>query len=134
MKDDVSMANPLESDQATARMEAIHQFYRERPPTSDWFHVTQDAITQFCEATGDTDWIHMYAERARRDGPYGGIIAPGFWTLSMLAHLSRRSSDDLPTGAIVGINYGLDRVRFPGPVRVGSRIRLRFKLTEVTPR
>jgi acyl dehydratase len=134
MIDSVSMINPTKTAPSTARMDAIRRFYHERPPTSDWFHVTQDAITQFCDATGDTDWIHRDAERARRDGPYGSIIAPGFWTLSMLAHLSRRSRDDFPAGAILGINYGFDRVRFPGPVRVGSRIRLKFKLTEVTPR
>jgi acyl dehydratase len=134
MLDSVNMLNPPESDTATARVTAIRRFYHERPPVSEWFDVTQDAIKQFCDATGDTDWIHRDAERARRDGPYGGIIAPGFWTLSMLAHLSRRSRDDFPAGAFLGINYGFDRIRFPGPVRVGSRIRLRFKLLDVSPR
>jgi len=73
--------------------------------------------------------------RARRDSPFGGTIAPGFWTLSMLTHLSRKSTgNDYPPGTLLGINYGFDRIRFPGPVRIGARIRVKVKLVEVTPR
>lgn len=120
---------------STARAEAIQRFYCDAPQVSDWFAVTQDVINQFCNATGDNDWIHTDPVRARRDGPYGGTIAPGFWTVSMLTHLARNATGvDCPAGALLAINYGFDRIRFPGPVRVGSRIRIRFKLAEVTPR
>ena len=116
-------------------VEAIQRFYGDAPRVSDWFSVTQEVIDQFCDATGDNDWIHTDPERARRDGPFGGTIAPGFWTLSMLTHLSRNSTgQDYPPGTLLGINYGFDRVRFPGPVRIGARIRVQVKLVEITPR
>ena len=83
-----------------------------RRETSDWFAVTQDMIDQFCTATGDNDWMHVDPERARRESPYGGIIAPGFWTLSMLPHLRAKATGDDFRRARAGNQL---RLR-PGPV------------------
>ncbi len=119
----------------TNLIESIHRFYGEQPRTSDWFTVTQELIDQFGRATCDRDWLHTDPVRARRDSPYGGTIAHGFWTLSMLTHLSRKAiGADYPPGALFGINYGFERVRFPGPVPVGTRIRLHCKLLDIAPR
>jgi len=96
---------------------------------TDWFVISQDRIDTFAEATEDRQWIHLDRERARRESPYGATVAHGFLTLSMLSHLSR---DVLPVeGARMRVNYGLNRVRFPAPVREGSRIRARFTLQSV---
>jgi acyl dehydratase len=129
------MSDSTECSTTDTRVEEIRRRYGDAPRVHDWFHVTQDVIDKFCDATFDKDWLHHDPERARRDAPYGGIIAPGFWTLSMLSHLSRRSTgEEFPAGAQLGLNYGFDRIRFPGPVRVGSKIRLKSKLVEVTTR
>lgn len=115
--------------------ESIRAFYGDTGRTGDWFTVTQDLIDQFGESTCDSDWFHTDPERAERESPYGGTIAFGFWTLSMLMHLSREMyGADYPPGALYGINYGFERVRFPAPVPVGSRIRLQTTLGEITPR
>ncbi len=97
---------------------------------SDWLEVTQQRIDQFAQATGDHQWIHVDPARAA-DGPYGATVAHGFLTLSMIPALadSAFGLDDVR----MGINYGLNRVRFPGPVRVGSLIRARFKLLAYEP-
>jgi acyl dehydratase len=92
-------------------------------------------IDQFGAATCDSHWIHTDPQRARRESPYGTTIAHGFWTLSMLSHLAQQSTGGaFPPGAQFGINYGFERVRFPGPAPVGSRIRLRYELVEIEPR
>ena len=98
---------------------------------SDWHTVTQDEIDKFADATGDHQWIHVDPERAR-GGPYGATIAHGFWTLSSAPFILRGGSGGdgvqvrLPSR--MGLNYGLNRVRFINPVRVGKRIRVRSKL------
>jgi acyl dehydratase len=99
---------------------------------SDWVVVTQEKINLFAEATGDYQWIHVDAERARAESPYGATIAHGFLTLSLLSELSREAV------AIEGefkmrINYGLNRVRFPAAVRAGDRVRGRFTVGAVEP-
>jgi acyl dehydratase len=95
----------------------------------DWLEVTQERINQFAEATGDHQWIHVDPERAAQ-GPFGTTIAHGYLTLSLIPTLG---GGGLPvTGAKMGINYGLDRVRFIAPVKVGSRVRARRKLVGVT--
>lgn len=87
---------------------------------SDWLEVTQDLVDQFADATDDHQWIHVDPERAA-DGPFGGTIAHGFWTIAMLPTLL---SDMLAvTDSKMGVNYGSDRVRLTAPVPVGSRIR-----------
>jgi len=95
----------------------------------DWHEVTQDQINKFAEATGDHQWIHVDVERAKQ-GPFGGPIAHGYLTLSLIPTLG---GGGLPiSGAKMGVNYGLDRVRFPAPVPAGSRVRARRKLIDVT--
>ncbi|MGE0104402.1 MAG: MaoC family dehydratase [Blastocatellales bacterium] len=96
----------------------------------DWFEVTQEKIDQFAEATGDHQWIHIDRERARTESPFGTTIAHGFLTLSLLSHLvSRTVRISLP--AKMGINYGLNKVRFPSPVPSGARVRARATLGSI---
>jgi acyl dehydratase len=95
---------------------------------SDWLEISQARVDQFAEATGDFQWIHVDVERAK-DGPFGGTIAHGYLTLSLASYL-------LPQivryeGFAMAVNYGLDKVRFPAPVRVGARIRAGAELAEV---
>ena len=92
---------------------------------SDWIAVTQEQVNQFAEATGDPQWIHVDVERAK-SGPFGGTIAHGFLTLSMLPKFFESSFEIRQTR--MGINYGLNRVRFTSVVPVGSRLRARMTL------
>ncbi len=102
----------------------------EKLGTSDWVVVEQDRINTFADATGDHQWIHIDAARAAQ-GPFGGTIAHGMLTLSLLpTFLSQIYSVE---GVRLAINYGLDRVRFPSPVPAGSRLRAHSHLAEVTP-
>jgi acyl dehydratase len=96
---------------------------------SDWFEVPQDRITQFAETTEDRQWIHLDPARAAAESPYRTTIAHGFLTLSMVSALLRNAIK-LPAQRM-GINYGLNRVRFMAAVPSGSRIRGRFVPTEV---
>jgi acyl dehydratase len=93
--------------------------------TSDWYEVTQEQVNTFAEATGDFQWIHVDVERAT-SGPFGGPIAHGFLTLSLVPVLLTTiyRIDNLT----MGVNYGVDKVRFPHPVPVGSRVREHAKL------
>jgi acyl dehydratase len=97
---------------------------------SDWVAVDQRRIDLFAESTGDRQWIHVDPARAAA-GPFGATVAHGFLTLSMLAELGDAAFaiDDV----VMGVNYGLDRVRFPAPVRVDSRVRGRFVLQSWQP-
>jgi acyl dehydratase len=96
---------------------------------SDWLEITQERIDTFADATGDHQWIHVDAARAAA-GPFGARIAHGYLTLSLVIPLF----DDLLRieGTRMGVNYGLEKVRFPNPVRAGSRIRLAATVAEVT--
>ncbi|MFR9730111.1 MaoC family dehydratase [Saccharopolyspora sp. MS10] len=96
--------------------------------TSDWLTITQEQVDQFAEATLDHQWIHVDTDRAER-GPFGGTIAHGFLTLSLLSALNAQTYRF--ENVRMGINYGLNKVRFPNPVRVGSRVRSRTRLAEV---
>lgn len=98
--------------------------------TSDWVLIDQDRIDAFAHATGDHQWIHVDPDRAG-EGPFGATVAHGFLTLSLLPLFfqSGFAIDDVR----MGINYGLNRVRFPSPVRVGSRLRGTFKLLAFEP-
>ena len=96
----------------------------------DWTLVTQERIQLFAEATGDHQWIHLDGERAKA-GPFGATIAHGFLTLSLLPELSASAYEIRDTR--MGVNYGLNRVRFPAPVPSGSRLRGRFKLLGIEP-
>ena len=97
----------------------------ERIGTSDWILVDQARINQFAEATGDHQWIHVDPERAAK-GPFGTVIAHGFLTLSLLSAFFGTAFEI--RGSTMGVNYGLNRVRFTGPVPVNSRVRGHFKL------
>jgi acyl dehydratase len=97
---------------------------------SEWITVDQNRINLFADATGDHQWIHIDAERAAK-GPFGTTIAHGFLTLSLLPEMSASAFEVLDTR--MGVNYGLDRVRFPAPVPSGSRLRGRFKLLKFEP-
>ena len=93
---------------------------------TDWFAISQEHIDEFADATGDDQWIHVDRERAARESPYRTTVAHGFLTLSLLPHFLREAVEI--QGARMGINYGLNRVRFTGPVPSGSRVRARFVL------
>ena len=94
---------------------------------SSWIDVPQSRIDAFAEATGDHQWIHVDAERAK-DGPFGTTIGHGYLTLSLLP---AASYEVVPRQGGMGINYGLNRVRFPAPVPVDSRLRATFEIKEV---
>jgi acyl dehydratase len=96
---------------------------------SNWVVVDQARINAFAECTGDRQWIHVDEERAKRESPFGGTIAHGYFTLS----LAPRFSYDMFNfeGFAFGINYGLNRVRFPAPMPVGGKVRMRAKLASV---
>ncbi len=98
--------------------------------TSDWIEVGQPMIDAFAEVTGDHQWIHVDTERAARESPFGTTIAHGFLTLSLVTRLH---SQAVHVGGDhkMGLNYGLNRVRFVSPVRAGSRIRSRSKVQRV---
>jgi acyl dehydratase len=98
----------------------------------DWLTLTQERIDRFAEATSDHQWIHVDPERARR-GPYGGTIAHGFLTLSLVTHLlaPKPGAPDPYPGHTMLVNYGLNKVRFPTPLKVDSRIRARRTLKAV---
>lgn len=95
---------------------------------SDWFTVTQDAVNQFADATGDHQWIHVDPEKAA-DGPFGGTIAHGFMTLSLLPVLMAQIYT--VGGVKFALNYGVNKVRFPSPVKVGARVRATSTLVDV---
>ncbi len=95
---------------------------------SPWLEITQDRIDLFAKATEDFQWIHVDRERAKQS-PFGGTVAHGFLTLSMLPKLSDLALE--LSDRKMGVNYGLNRVRFPAPVPAGSRIRGRFTLAKL---
>ena len=97
--------------------------------TSDWFEVTQDRVDTFADATGDHQWIHVDVERAKAESPFGGPIAHGYLTLSLLVPLIAETF--VVTDTPMAVNYGLNKVRFPSPVPVGSRVRLTATLKDV---
>jgi acyl dehydratase len=97
--------------------------------TSDWVEVTQDRVNLFADATGDHQWIHVDVERAKAESPFGGPIGHGYLTLSLL--IPMWSEVLVVSDATMGVNYGLNKVRFPAPVPVGSKLRLTATLTDV---
>ena len=98
--------------------------------TSEWVTVTQQRIDEFARATGDSQWIHVDPVRAAA-GPFGATVAHGFLTLSLLPEMAQSAFEVLDTR--MGVNYGLNKVRFPAPVPVGSRLRGRFTLLSCEP-
>ena len=96
---------------------------------SEWVEIDQDRVNAFAEATGDHQWIHVDVERAK-DGPFGGTIAHGYLTLSLVPWLGSQVFSLATPGA--KLNYGVNKVRFPNPLRVGSRVRAHVSVAEVT--
>jgi acyl dehydratase len=115
-------------------VDELKQYIGKETRVGDWHTVTQAEINAFAEATGDHQWIHVDPERAK-NGPFGGTIAHGFWTLSAAPFILRGGDGGegiqvrLPSR--MGINYGLNRVRFINPVHIGKRIRARSKLISI---
>jgi acyl dehydratase len=99
---------------------------------SDWVAVGQDRIDQFAACTGDRQWIHVDVERARRESPFGGAVAHGYLSLSLVAAMVMELGV-IPPDAATGLNYGLDKVRFVAPVKAGARVRLRASLASAEP-
>jgi acyl dehydratase len=106
---------------------SLKDFVGREIAVTDWLTITQDRIERFAEVTEDLQWIHVDRERAQRDSLYGTTIAHGFLTLSLLSHFMKQAIQ-IRGGVRMGINYGLNRVRFPSPVRAGSKIRARIGL------
>ena len=106
---------------------ALRDFLGEEISVTDWMDVSQDRINLFAEATGDHQWIHLDVERAKTESPYGTTIAHGFLTLSLLSFLMK-SAIEFKMPVKMGINYGLNRVRFISAVPAGSRVRARVAL------
>ena len=96
---------------------------------SDWVEITQDQVNQFADATGDHQWIHVDVERATKESPFGGPIGHGYLTLSLLIPMWTQVLT--VTDAGMAVNYGLNKVRFPAPVPVGSKIRLTATLKDI---
>lgn len=108
--------------------EEIESAAGEEIGTTDWMLIDQQRVDQFAEATGDHQWIHVDADRAK-DGPFGGTIAHGYLTLALIPYLSNQVLGLETPGA--KLNYGVNKVRFPSPVLVGSRVRGRVSIGEV---
>ncbi|MGV9866690.1 MaoC family dehydratase [Rhodococcus koreensis] len=94
---------------------------------SDWFEITQDRITTFADATDDHQWIHVDPERANKESPFRRTIAHGYLTLSLLSAMFVQVLE--VQGTSLAVNYGLNKVRFPAPVPVGSKVRLQAEIT-----
>lgn len=110
-------------------LDELRSLVGQRLGVSDWFEVTQERVNAFADGTDDHQWIHCDPQRCKDESPYGTTVAHGFLTLSLVIPLSQRIFS--VAGVKMILNYGLNRVRFPSPVRVGSRVRLVSDLLEV---
>jgi acyl dehydratase len=113
-------------------MATVPQFVGSELGASDWVTVGQDRIDQFAACTGDRQWIHVDVERARRESPFGGPVAHGYLSLSLVAAMVMELGV-IPPDAATGLNYGLDKVRFVAPVKAGARVRMRANLAAAEP-
>lgn len=114
------MGNTVSTDQ-------VSNYLGQEVGVTEWLEIDQDRINKFADATGDHQYIHIDPERAAQT-PFGTTIAHGFLTLSLMSMLSNDNGGIKLENAVMGINYGLDKVRFISPVKVGSKIRARFQL------
>ncbi len=112
-----------------ATLAELKQLVGQEVAVSDWLTISQERVNQFAEATGDHQWIHLDVERAKKESPFGGTIAHGFLTLSLLPAMMESAIH--MADVKMGVNYGLNKVRFPAPVPVGSRVRAHMKLLSV---
>jgi len=108
-------------------LNSLKQFEGRDFPATEWFVITQDRILKFADATEDRQWIHVNPERAQSESPFGGSVAHGFLTLSLLSHFLKQAIH-IRSGVALSVNYGLNKVRFPSPVRAGSAVRARVTL------
>jgi acyl dehydratase len=113
-------------------MTTAPQFVGRELGATNWVTVDQERIDRFAACTGDRQWIHLDVERARREGPFGGPIAHGYLSLSLVAAMVMELGV-VPPDAASALNYGLDKVRFIAPVKAGSRVRLRASLASAEP-
>jgi acyl dehydratase len=113
-----------------AGIEGVQSLVGQHLGHSDWVEITQEQVNRFAEATGDHQWIHVDPAKAA-EGPFGTTVAHGFLTLSLLPMLTWQVYK--VEGVKMGVNYGADKLRFPSPVPVGSRVRAGVELTSVTP-
>lgn len=114
---------------AIASVEELKSLVGQEVTVTDWFDISQERVNLFAEATGDHQWIHLDVERSRKESPYRTTIAHGFLTLSLLPMIMQ-SAISMPESKM-SVNYGLNKVRFPSPVPVGSRVRGRLFLQDV---
>ena len=112
-----------------ASLAAMRGLVGQELAVTDWVPVSQERVNLFADATDDHQWIHVDIERSKRESPFGGPIAHGFLTLSMLSSLFEKAVR--MADATMVVNYGLNKVRFPAPVPVGSRVRARLTLQKV---
>ncbi len=128
----------MEQDQAT-RLQTFLKFLQpqinQEVHVGPWLTMDQERINKFAEVTGDLQWIHIDPERAEKESPYGGTIAHGYLTLSLLPYLTESNHPDFfqknYPGMKYRVNYGLNKVRFPSPVKVGAKLRARTTIQEV---
>ena len=127
-------------DATTELLERLKQQRGSEIHVGPWLTITQERINAFAQVTDDVQWIHTDVERARRESPYGSTVAHGYLTLSLLPCLTESNHPDFFAANYPGmryrVNYGLNRVRFPAPVKTGARIRARSTLLdfEVLPK
>ena len=134
----VECANVIESEE-TAQMaqttvdgvEGLQGLVGQHIGYSDWVEISQERVNQFADATGDHQWIHVDPERAAKESPFGGAIAHGYLTLSLVPVLMEQIVEI--NGFRMGVNYGTEKVRFPSPVPVGARVRGGATLESATP-
>jgi acyl dehydratase len=112
-------------------IEDVKDYVGEEIAVTDWFEIGQERVNQFAECTEDRQWIHTDREKATA-GPFGGTIAHGLLLLSFIPPFFTKSLKFNLTGISIFINYGFNKIRFLTPVRVGSRIRIRYQVTEFT--
>ena len=111
-------------------LNSLKQWEGREFPATDWFVLTQDRIQKFADATEDRQWLHLDPARAQRESPFGGSVAPGFLTLSLLSYWLKQAVQ-IRSGVAMTINYGLNKIRFPSAVRAGSQFRARVTLLSV---
>ncbi len=123
------------SEKAAKAFALFKEVEGEESATGDWMEIDQEIVNQFADVTHDHQFIHVDPERAKAT-PFGGPVAHGFLTLSLLTHLSASANPEDPNparfdGVIMGVNYGFEKVRFISPVKVGARIRVHDLLSKV---
>ncbi len=112
-----------------ANLDEMRALVGQEVAVSDWVDIAQERVDTFADATDDHQWIHADTQRCRRESPFGGPVAHGFLTLSMLSGLFEKAIRMVDATMVV--NYGLNKVRFPAPVPVGSRVRARLSLDRI---